>query len=116
MVKRLSRILDMDESAVQLCAELPFFGSVVKRLSHILHMDGSTVQLCPELPILTRFFLHGTKADTSAKIPSRCQLYKFTLAFKTFVYTLQCRLMDSYKQKNSLHTKMKAVLIFLLRL
>ena len=56
MVKRLSRILDMDESAVQLCAELPFFGSVVKRLSHILHMDGSTVQLCPELPILTRFF------------------------------------------------------------
>lgn len=56
MVKRLSRILDMDESAVQLCAELPFFGSVVKRLSHILHMDGSTVQLCPELPILTNFF------------------------------------------------------------
>lgn len=56
MVKRLSRILDMDESAVQLCAELPFFGSVVKRLSHILHMDGSTVQLCPELPILTIFF------------------------------------------------------------
>lgn len=55
MVKRLSRILDMDESAVQLCAELPFFGSVVKRLSHILHMDGSTVQLCPELPILTIF-------------------------------------------------------------
>ena len=46
----------MDESAVQLCAELPFFGSVVKRLSHILHMDGSTVQLCPELPILTIFF------------------------------------------------------------
>ena len=53
MVKRLSRILDMDESAVQLCAELPvFFGSVVKRLSHILHMDGSAVQLCAELPVL----------------------------------------------------------------
>ena len=84
MVKRLSRILDMDESAVQLCAELPFFGSVVKRLSYILHMDGSTVQLCPELPILTIFFQY-TK-------------YMF------------------HKQKNSLHTKMKAVLIFLLRL
>ena len=84
MVKRLSRILDMDESAVQLCAELPFFGSVVKRLSHILHMDGSTVQLCPELPILTIFFA----------------VYK--------IYVSQT--------KNSLHTKMKAVLIFLLRL
>lgn len=95
MVKRLSRILDMDESAVQLCAELPFFGSVVKRLSHILHMDGSTVQLCPELPILTIFrsIQNSTRAQ---KIPSRCQLYKFTLAFKTFVYTLQRRLMDSF--------------------
>ena len=56
VVKRLSRILDMDESAVQLCAELPInflellYSSVVKRLSHILHMDGSAVQLCPELP------------------------------------------------------------------
>lgn len=95
MVKRLSRILDMDESAVQLCAELPFFGSVVKRLSHILHMDGSTVQLCPELPILTIFcsIQNSTRAQ---KIPSRCQLYKFPLAFKTFMYTLQRRLMDSF--------------------
>lgn len=67
MVKRLSRILDMDESAVQLCAELPFFGSVVKRLSHILHMDGSTVQLCPELPILTIFcsIQNSTRAQNS---------------------------------------------------
>ena len=91
MVKRLSRILDMDESAVQLCAELPFFGSVVKRLSHILHMDGSTVQLCPELPILT-IFSQYTK-----------YIYFFLYIAKNI-------------QKNSLHTKMKAVLIFLLRL
>ena len=56
VVKRLSRILDMDESAVQLCAELPTcFSSVVKRLSHILHMDGSAVQLCPELPICFQY-------------------------------------------------------------
>ena len=94
MVKRLSRILDMDESAVQLCAELPFFGSVVKRLSHILHMDGSTVQLCPELPILT-FFSQYTK-----------YIYFFIYS-KKYMF---------YEQKNSLHTEMKAVLIFLLRL
>lgn len=95
MVKRLSRILDMDESAVQLCAELPFFGSVVKRLSHILHMDGSTVQLCPELPILTIFFA----------------VYKIHIFFS--IYSKKYMF---YEQKNSLHTKMKAVLIFLLRL
>ena len=31
------------------------FSSVVKRLSHILHMDGSAVQLCPELPICFQY-------------------------------------------------------------
>ena len=78
MVKRLSRILDMDESAVQLCAELPFFGSVVKRLSHILHMDGSAVQLCPELPVL---FSALQSQDNSA------QFFIFAARFAQRIYS-----------------------------